>query len=180
MKKWGQPLILRQGMRRVRKGFTLIELMIIVAIIGILAAVALPSYQDYTIRAQMSEAILAASPCRTAITEGYQVGGTPPLSNGWGCENTTGDASNYVDTVTTDANGVITVKVDLGSASTTKKKKKKSKVDGSVVTLVPLIDGTPAKMPGDNGNAVNGWRCGSASDGTTLLAKFLPSTCRGV
>ena len=64
----------RQEMKRVQQGFTLIELMIVVAIIGILAAVALPAYQDYTIRARVSEAILATSQCRTAIAEIYQIG----------------------------------------------------------------------------------------------------------
>ena len=60
--------------RQLQQGFTLIELMIVVAIIGILAAVALPAYQDYTKRAKMSEVILAASACRTTITEVYQTG----------------------------------------------------------------------------------------------------------
>ena len=63
-------------MKTMQKGFTLIELMIVVAIIGILAAVALPAYQDYTIRAKMSEVILAMSACRTSITEVYQSGPT--------------------------------------------------------------------------------------------------------
>src|SRR5258708_29204189 len=84
-------------MRTIQKGFTLIELMIVVAIIGILAAVALPAYQDYTVRAKMSEVILAASACRTSITEVYQTGGTPPAANSWGCENTTGRATQYGD-----------------------------------------------------------------------------------
>src|SRR5579863_3972756 len=101
-------------MKAIQKGFTLIELMIVVAIIGILAAVALPAYQDYTIRAKMSEVILAASACRTSITEVYQTGGTPPNANGWGCENTSGQTSKYVASVLTDPNGVITVIIGGG------------------------------------------------------------------
>ncbi len=72
-------------MKSLQKGFTLIELMIVVAIIGILAAVALPAYQDYTIRAKMSEVLLAASACRTSITEIYQSGGSAPGVNNRGC-----------------------------------------------------------------------------------------------
>src|SRR5213078_2847843 len=77
------------SMKAVQKGFTLIELMIVVAIIGILAAVALPAYQDYTARAKMSEAILAASACRTSITETVQSATTLPVAGLWGCESST-------------------------------------------------------------------------------------------
>jgi len=162
-------------MKAVQKGFTLIELMIVVAIIGILAAVALPAYQDYTIRAKMSEVILAASACRTSITEVYQTGGTPPAANGWGCENTTGGASKYVSTVQTDANGIITVTIGTGLNATY--------VDGHLVTLAPLI-GTGgafalANSGTDMGKGVNAWRCGNTSDGTNLGAKYLPGSCRG-
>ncbi len=79
-------------MKRIQQGFTLIELMIVVAIIGILAAVALPAYQDYTIRARVSEGVLATSQCRTAIAEIYQsaAAGTVIGANNWGCgEGTT-------------------------------------------------------------------------------------------
>ncbi len=74
-------------MSKMQKGFTLIELMIVVAIIGILAAIALPAYQDYTKRAKMSEAILAASACRTTITEVYQSATSLPAAGSWGCES---------------------------------------------------------------------------------------------
>src|SRR2546430_8605088 len=75
---------------------TLFRSMIVVAIIGILAAVALPAYQDYTIRAKMSEVILGMSACRTSITEVYQSGpGTAPGINGWGCEVGATQATKY-------------------------------------------------------------------------------------
>jgi type IV pilus assembly protein PilA len=159
-------------MRTIQKGFTLIELMIVVAIIGILAAVALPAYQDYTVRAKMSEVILAASACRTSITEVYQTGGTPPAANAWGCENVTGGASRYVSTITTDANGVITVTIASGINA--------AKVDGKTVTLSPYIGNPPAPANSGTmmGQGVNKWICG-LQPGTTLAYNFLPGSCRG-
>src|ERR671923_221542 len=115
----------RIRMKTMQKGFTLIELMIVVAIIGILAAVALPAYQDYTIRAKMSEVILGMSACRTSITEVYQSGpATAPNPNGWGCEIGTTQSTKYVSGITTDQNGVVTASVQNISGS----------VNGSVVT----------------------------------------------
>jgi type IV pilus assembly protein PilA len=157
-------------MRTIQKGFTLIELMIVVAIIGILAAVALPAYQDYTIRAKMSEVILAASACRTSITEVYQTGGTPPAADSWGCENTTGGSSKYVNKINTDANGKIMVLIATGI---------KTDVDGKVVTLTPMIGANAASSTTNMGTGPNGWRCGLTTDGTTLPLKYLPGSCRG-
>src|SRR2546427_8225959 len=130
-------------MKTLQKGSTLIELMIVVAIIGILAAVALPAYQDYTIRAKMSEVILGMSACRTSITEVYQSGPTnPPAAGNWGCEVGATQATKYVAGITTDANGGVTATVTGISAS----------VDGSPVRLVPDSTSTAAATirPGHN------------------------------
>jgi len=156
-------------MKRMQQGFTLIELMIVVAIIGILAAVALPAYQDYTVRAKMSEVLLAMSACRTSITEVYQSGGTPPGGGNWGCEG--GVASKYVKGINTTDDGV--VQATITGISTD--------VNDKVVSLAPLVkDGTTvAKTSANMGQGLFGWRCGSTTDGTSVSSKFLPGSCRG-
>ena len=164
--------------RQLQQGFTLIELMIVVAIIGILAAVALPAYQDYTKRAKMSEVVLAASACRTSITEIYQSGNASnaPGANGWGCEAGAGTSnasvtSKYVAAVTTTADGGISV---------TAQGFNDSQIDSKHVTLVPLASAnTVATFAGNAGSALYGWRCGSTTDGTDMPSKFLPGSCRG-
>jgi len=154
--------------KRLQQGFTLIELMIVVAIIGILAAVALPAYQDYTIRAKMSEVILALSACRTSITEVYQSGGSAPLVNGWGCEST--GTTKYVTGLSSTADGIVTAGVQGIAAA----------VDATIVSLAPLSSGAAgATWAINSGSGLFGWRCGSAADGTTTSAKYLPGSCRG-
>lgn len=158
--------------RSIQKGFTLIELMIVVAIIGILAAVALPAYQDYTVRAKLSEAILAGSTCRTAVTEVYQTSSSLPAAGAWGCEagSATGTAATkYVQSVTTSAAGVISILTtsDASLKGATSK----------TIEMTPLkADGTAVSAVGD---PIASWKCGPKSTDATALTKYLPASCRG-
>lgn len=150
---------------QVQKGFTLIELMIVVAIIGILAAIALPAYQDYTKRAKVSELILAASSCRTTITEVFQSATTLPAAGAWGCESASA-SSQYVASVATNATGVITVTAQNFSDST---------IDGSTITLTPTTTATGTTVTAPTaGQTVARWIC----DGS-IPANFRPGSCRG-
>ena len=165
--------------RSFQKGFTLIELMIVVAIIGILAAVALPAYQDYTVRARVSEAILAASSCRTVITEVVQsnTNANAVAAGNWGCEVSAGSGTKYVSTIATAASnpgaaggGVVTVTVQNIA----------SDVTGSI-RLAPCSASTQTTFAACTqpqfGNAVNSWICGPSATGG-VAAKFLPGSCR--
>ena len=157
-------------MKKVQQGFTLIELMIVIAIIGILAAVALPAYQDYTIRAKASEVVLAASACRTSITEVVQSSTALPDANEWGCESST-STSKYVASIVTDATGLVTVtSQELGATPV-------------IVEMKPCensdADSFDACDDVEAGGMIAQWVCGP--DSTTAdagNAKYLPGSCR--
>ena len=137
--------------RRAQAGFTLIELMIVVAIIGILAAVALPAYQDYTVRAKTSEVILAASSAKNGVAEYVNLYGVLPPTASFTPES---QQSKYVTSV--GWNGTI-VTAEASAAE--------SKISGSTITLTPTVT--------TGGNQVN-WVCSG-----TIDTKYRPASCKG-
>ncbi|MBH5679672.1 pilin [Neisseria meningitidis] len=160
-------------MNTLQKGFTLIELMIVIAIVGILAAVALPAYQDYTARAQVSEAILLAEGQKSAVTEYYLNHGEWPSNNSSaGVATSASDIKGkYVEKVEV-ANGVITAEMKSSGVNKEIQGKKLSlwtkRQDGSVKWFC----GQPVKRDAANADDV-------AADGTNKIdTKHLPSTCR--
>jgi type IV pilus assembly protein PilA len=142
-------------MKSAQKGFTLIELMIVVAIIGILAAIAIPAYSDYTERAKVSELVTLASACKASVTEYYQAQGFFPNGNeAAGCTSTVTDKIESIAVTGTDASGTITVTSKLTKAA------------GTYVLV-----GTPV---GEEDDSVQ-WDCTSSS----IPDKYLPANCRG-
>jgi type IV pilus assembly protein PilA len=148
-----QPKLGIITMKKVQQGFTLIELMIVIAIIGILAAIAIPAYQDYTIRAQVSEGMSLASGVRTAVSEAYQTNGAFPSDNtAAGIASSGSISGNYVSGVSVAAN-VITATFGSGANA--------------------LINGQNLTLTGtDQGGSVS-WVCGGS-----VNPKYLPSSCR--
>ena len=146
-------------MQKVQQGFTLIELMIVVAIIGILAAVAIPAYQDYTIRAKVTEGLSLASAGKTAVSEYFSTKGVLPTTNlEAGMATATSIGGTHVQSVTVGtpaAPGVITI---LFSGN-------------------PINTSTLALRPTTAAGGIM-WNCTLAGAGASLEGKYRPSSCR--
>jgi len=147
-------------MKAVQRGFTLIELMIVVAIIGILAAIAIPAYQDYTVRAKVTEGLALASPAKATITEAYSsndLPGVAAVSSSW-----TFTPTKYVSAMTVSPTGVIDITYSANVAQ----------INGKDITLTPSINGAVLAF-GLTGNF--DWACASLAN-ATATSRGLPFT----
>lgn len=144
-------------MKNVQKGFTLIELMIVVAIIGILAAIAIPAYQDYITRSKVTELVTTGSACKASVSEYYQSENAFPANQSVsGCQTI---STKYITTLTVNASGVITVAGRTGTGALP------ATAAGNYV-LTPTANTSQGTID---------WVCTAS----TIPAKFLPANCRG-
>lgn len=167
-------------LKKVQQGFTLIELMIVVAIIGILAAIAIPAYQDYTIRAKVTEGLNLADSAKTAVAESWQSGGTTGLSAAASSWNSSFTATKYVTGITVSTTtGAITVSYNTTAIP--------QLTGANVIVLTPSVGGT--QLPVTTSGNID-WACSSADDktaqaqslpvaaGGSVATKYVPTNCK--
>jgi type IV pilus assembly protein PilA len=154
---------------KAQAGFTLIEVMIVAAILGILSVIILPEIRGYQARAKVSEAMLLLSQCRNTVHEAYLSGNNRPTAGTWGCE--ADKPSRFVFGIDTTDDGVVllTLGNEIGDLRLSLFK----------ITLAPLNGSGNLMREEDLGTPIRRWRCGAAADGTDLNSNYLPSSCRG-
>jgi type IV pilus assembly protein PilA len=151
-----------------QSGFTIIEIMIVVTVIGVISAIVMPTFRLNTVRAKVSEAILAFGTCKTMISEIYITGGVSPGADNWDCESGT---SQYVKSIKTTDEGIIRVELQGDQ-----------RLNLFEIALAP-IDNAGNVVAGPGISSIKGWRCGNANDLASatyaLNPKYLPNSCRG-
>ena len=177
-------------LKKMQQGFTLIELMIVVAIIGILAAIAIPAYQDYTIRAKVTEGLNLADSAKTAVAESFQSGGTTGLTAAANSWNTSFTATKYVSNIlvtsgTGATQGVITVSYNSGQIA-------QLAAGANTIKLSPYINNAGTETALGSAASLTGnidWACTSVGNSTanaqsmgaavgTVATKYVPSNCK--
>jgi len=161
--------------RSIQKGFTLIELMIVVAIIGILAAVALPAYQDYTVRAKVTEGITLAGSAKTAVSENAANGA--PFASGWVSPAATPNVTSVGIDATT---GAITITYTTTVAPSGANTLTLTPLNGSTAAGTALAAGVPPSAGSISWvcKAAGSTNANSAAVAGTILAKYTPAACR--